>query len=383
MVELANVVDSPYFREEYLDSKSGPYKFIDSIAKEFEKESGRKFDMNGELSDKETLDWIAGRLVRQIITRFDRFSGYNRELSFAKKLKAKDMLPTQIVLPEEKHFLKEYWTMTAEIEPIQERREGEGEFNWREVNIEAIMQNPKYQELSERHKVRNRLQFEVRKSRSFEEWRALMDKLRQEEYEDVRTNLTSWKENKEYQYFIKFRSLERASKEALDPGMYPILQRFNRLPLHSFQSCTNHIIPGTNRLEEGWVPTALYFVADSETTEEEKGIQRQFLRGIDRLNSIICYRLGILPYNILSISGEVIEFEDGHVEELSVSETLEQGLGLSLNMHIHDQRLRSENGRAVLVTIWEEFYKYVNSFLGEENPIPDFKGGDIFVRQNK
>lgn len=379
MVELANVVNSPYFKEEYLESKSGPFKFIESIAKEFEKETGRKFDMNGELSDKETLDWIAGRLVRQILTRFDRFFGYNRELAFGKRLTAKDMLPTQIVLPEDKHFSEEYWNMTADLEPKQEKVE---EFNWREVDIDAILANPKYQELSKRHEVRDKLQFETRE-RSYDEWRTLMDKLRQEESEDIKATLTSWKENKEHQYFIKFKSLEKASKIALDPGMYPILQRFNRLPFSSSSSDTNHVIPGTDSLEEGWSPAALYFIADSVVSEEEKEIQWQFIRGIDRLNTKICWRLGIVPYNILSLSGEVIEFEDSHVEELSISETLENGMGLFLNMNIHDQRLRNEYGRAVLVVIWEEFYKYVNSFLGEEHPVPDFKGGDIFVRQDK
>lgn len=95
MVLLAQLVGSPYAKAMQGDS---PHEFINKV-KEMAP-GGKDFNMGaGELSEKETLDWIAGKLVKQIMGRLDRYIGRDAVISFRKQLTDDDAQPIQITLP--------------------------------------------------------------------------------------------------------------------------------------------------------------------------------------------------------------------------------------------------------------------------------------------
>jgi len=195
---------------------------------------------------------------------------------------------------------------------------------------------------------------------------------------DKEDTLKTEKERREYMYYDKFKSLENI-RESLDPGFYPIFRQFNKLPFHSSSSCTGHILPETNMIDPD--SGGFGFFADRDVSAEEQELQWKFFMGFSELNERICNRLGVEPHDIMELTGEYLPTADGYYEPISISKAMKEGYGLYVNVNVQNPLLARYRGREVLTAVWEEFYKYVNGFLGEEKPVPDFKGGDIFVKK--
>ncbi|KKR73079.1 MAG: hypothetical protein UU16_C0031G0001, partial [Candidatus Woesebacteria bacterium GW2011_GWA2_40_7] len=96
MLELADQVDSPYYAA--MHDKDNPLEFVEKVKSMAP--GGSEFDMDGgDLGEKETLDWLAGRLVKQIMGKVSKFVGYDSVKSFEKKLKPEDLDAIQVLLP--------------------------------------------------------------------------------------------------------------------------------------------------------------------------------------------------------------------------------------------------------------------------------------------
>lgn len=97
MVELANVVNSPYYTR--LRDKNNPAEFIELLGSDYKKNTGRDFDLSGaKLSDKGTLHWLADRLVNQLLKKLNRFVGDDEVRRFERRLTPEDMRPVQVLL---------------------------------------------------------------------------------------------------------------------------------------------------------------------------------------------------------------------------------------------------------------------------------------------
>lgn len=103
MVELANVVNSPYYTR--LRDKNNPAEFIELLGSDYRSYTGRDFDLSGaKLSDKETLHWLADRLVNQLLKELNRFVGDDEVRRFERRLTPEDMRPVQVLLPKPEDY---------------------------------------------------------------------------------------------------------------------------------------------------------------------------------------------------------------------------------------------------------------------------------------
>lgn len=258
-----------------------------------------------------------------------------------------------------------------------EEPKAETEFDWREVDPDALLQNPTYLELHKRHEERGKNLDVAYSLPTVEERLSAIKAIHKEEEQDEAANLLTEIEKREYlYYFTKFKYLEDL-REKVDPGMYSILHKFNRLPLCSLNSCSGHIYQGTDQVQEEWFP-ALTFVAYKGSSPKEREIQEQFIDNIDSLNYDICVQLGVEPYNILYLQGTKIGSE-GYEVEADVKEALKNGG--EINMYINlTEELSLGRGREALSTIWQGFFNYLEGFVDSPEELPDLKQGNIFVR---
>ncbi|MCX6784207.1 MAG: hypothetical protein NT141_04075 [candidate division WWE3 bacterium] len=98
MLALAKMVHSPY--AEGLQNENDPQEFIQKVKAEAPYASEFDFSQE-ELTDKETLDWLSTRLVRQVIGKLGNFVGNDSVKAFKRRLSPEDYKPTFLVLPHE------------------------------------------------------------------------------------------------------------------------------------------------------------------------------------------------------------------------------------------------------------------------------------------
>lgn len=251
----------------------------------------------------------------------------------------------------------------------------ERDYNWREVDPNVLLQNPKYIGLHQRHEERGK-QLDAAYSLPTKEERVkAVQRIMEEEDRDEADNLLTEVERKEYlNHFTKFMYLEEL-REKMDPGMYEILHKFNRLPFSTLSSCSGHVIPGTDRLKEDWFP-ALTFIGYTDVSPEERDVQRRFINSIDTLSYNICAQLRVEPYNILDLRVTGITSE-GDYEEIGADRALENGSEISIYLNA-DGELGFDRGREILSVVWEEFFYHLGDFVSSPEELPDFKQGDVF-----
>lgn len=130
MVELANVVNSPYYTR--LQDKNNPAEFIELLRSDYKNYTGRDFDLSGaKLSDKETLHWLADRLVNQLLKKLNRFVGDDEVRRFERRLTPEDMRPVLVLLPKPEDYSGLVYGI-KEGEYI-ERPKGKTVVDWREA----------------------------------------------------------------------------------------------------------------------------------------------------------------------------------------------------------------------------------------------------------
>lgn len=83
MLTLAKFVDSPFYTSLSGDQRHDPEAFLEKL-----KEAYPNFDMEGNLSDKDTILWIAQKLRNQIIRAYMNSVGQSEERSLQEKRKA-------------------------------------------------------------------------------------------------------------------------------------------------------------------------------------------------------------------------------------------------------------------------------------------------------
>jgi hypothetical protein len=254
-----------------------------------------------------------------------------------------------------------------------------GGFDWRRPDIERVRQNEIYRELYDRRDERMRIEMHAHEDPSVDIYQ-LRNKLIEEERNDEENNLHTGKEEREYHHvYVKNRRLEEL--DHLDPGMYGIITQFQRLPFASHQSCTGHIVEGTDSIEDYQAHPILSFIAYEDVSREEREVQIRFINGLEEVNRRICERLGIEETNILGLHGEDYEDANGVYCQVPLQECFEKGYDMHLTVTIEDRTLALDNGREVLCVIWEEILSHVYSFFPDERFYnPEFYGGNIFVR---
>lgn len=94
MLTLAKFVDSPFYTSLSGDQRHDPEAFLAKL-----KEAYPNFDMEGSLSDKDTIVWIAQKLRNQIIRAYMNSVGQSGEKSLQRKLEASDLDLEVITLP--------------------------------------------------------------------------------------------------------------------------------------------------------------------------------------------------------------------------------------------------------------------------------------------
>lgn len=176
----------------------------------------------------------------------------------------------------------------------------------------------------------------------------------------------------------KLESLSKIRSE-LDPGMYEILKRFNELPFRSIESSSGHIDPHTGKQTKN---AGIWFETD-HSTDEEEDISKRFLSELNRLNEAVAKRLKTEKGNYFSLQGYLVEKDDDEIEKLSVEESMREGLPIGLVVDVSNEVREKHSAREVLSTVWKEFWNYMNTFDHKDLPAPNFKNGDVFVKNSK
>lgn len=183
----------------------------------------------------------------------------------------------------------------------------------------------------------------------------------------------------EYINRLPGKLLNLESKRAeLDPGIFPILQRFNGLPFRSRQSCTGHTDTNGNLTEDAHIQ----FDMDPTLDENEIRIQNDFINHLPNLNIVLSKRLGLRStVPIFRLEDDPVETLDGHDAVITVKEALDNDLPVTMFVRVKDLPIKENDGNKTLTIVWEEFWKYMNDFDGAEKPVPDFEGGKVFVKK--
>lgn len=286
------------------------------------------------------------------------------------------------------------------------------ESNGYSFSYEELIQNSKYEGFFNRNQERS-LWFENEYERICDEYEQkpkeekqninfaeirnqLRKKINLEKKADSEQTLATEKEDIEYRYYNKFKTVEYLMENhRIDLAMIDIAKRLAYFPLTIIETCSQHIDKGSSKAviyeHTDGLPTycssTIFMNLDKENSPKENDLVKKFLINIDKVNDSIAKRMKIPKSNFFTFR---IDLEDEDWQTTNAKERLSPGsFGeilenfdkievISLYLDYQNKDLANNRSKEFLTVAWEEFYRYLNTIDGINLPIPDFGKEGIF-----